>query len=121
MGRMKHRREKQEERKQDMIWTPGMRKQNRGEIPTPREAPSLIGELVGTEEKHLQLSEEGEVADLRQIEQIQWPCMPILGWCSLVHMGAGRWSVDIREKIQGEDCCWFWGDSLRGWEGRNPK
>ena len=47
--------------------------------------------------------------------------MPILGWCSRVHMGAGRWSVEIREKIHGEDCCWLWGDSLRGWEGRNPK
>ena len=69
---MKERREKEGERKRDRTCTPGgvgVGSWSRGEIPASGEAPSLMGKSVGTEGKHLRLSEEGEATNLWQMGQ----------------------------------------------------
>ena len=39
--------------------------------------------------------------------------------CSQVCKEAGSWCVGIGEQAQSENCCWLWGDGLRGREGGN--
>ena len=38
---------------------------------------------------------------------------------SQVCKGAGSWCVGTGEQAQSENCCWLWGDGLRGREGGN--
>ena len=46
-----------------------------------------------------------------------------LDWdvCSQVCKGAGSWCMEMVEQAESKNCCWLWGDGLRGWEGRNPQ
>ena len=61
-----------------------------------------------------------------RVRNIQMVCTMALrapDWdvCSQVCKGAGSWSVGIREQAWSKNCCWLWGDGLRGWEGGNPQ
>ena len=77
----------------------------------------------------MRLSEEGEAADLWQTGQSEkytdglygGPVCPGLGRVFTGVQDAGSWSVGIRELAWGKNCCWLWGDRLRGWEGGNPQ
>ena len=85
-----------------------------------------MGKSVGTEGKHLRLSEESEVTNLWQTGQSEndtdgpycGPTCPMGMW---VHQctWAGSWSMGIREQTWGEDCCWLWEYGLRDREGGN--
>ena len=79
-----------------------------------------MGKLIGTEGTHLRLLEEGEAANLWQMGQSE-KYTDGLYICSQVCKGAGSWCVGIGEQAQSENCCWLWGDGLKGWKGGNPQ
>ena len=72
----------------------------------------------------LRVSEESPATSLWQAGQSETysdgpchsPACPRLKQVSAVATGAGCWNVGFGEQIWGEDHCWLWGDSLRGWE-----
>ena len=39
--------------------------------------------------------------------------------CSQVCKGAGSWCVGNEEQAWSNNCCWLWGDGVRGQEGGN--
>ena len=86
-----------------------------------------MGKSIGTEGKHLRLSEEGEVANLWQVGQSEkyadgpYHALRALDWavCSQVCKGAGSWCMGTGEQARSENCCWLWGDGLRGQEQGN--
>ena len=41
--------------------------------------------------------------------------------CSQLCKGAGSWCMGIGEQAQSKNCCWLWGEKLRGLEGGNLK
>ena len=82
------------------------------------------GKLVGTEEKHLELSEESKRAILGQEGQSETytddlghnpVCFSLEHVSACVHR---TWVLD-HEQTKGEDCYWLWGESLRGLEWGN--
>ena len=88
-----------------------------------------MGKSSGTEGKHSRLLEEGEAANLWQMGQNEKytdgpyhsPTCPRLGHASQVCKGTGSWSMGIGEQAWSDNCCWLWGDGLRGQEGGNPQ
>ena len=85
-----------------------------------------LGQFIGTEGKHLILSEKDETADLWQFKwseshmDVPWPCVLWTG--TQVHqnawrLGAGAWGL---ESNSGQGLLVIVERHLRGWEGRNP-
>ena len=99
---------------------------NSGKPPLQRGNPLSDGE-IGTEGKHLRLLEEGEAADpwqmdrVRNTQMVHTAALHASGWdmCSQVCKWAGSWCMGIEEQAQSKNCCWLWGDGLRGREGGN--
>ena len=122
---MEKRREKEEERKRDEPCTRGGGAEAEERFPNSGKPPLHWGNRLG---------QKGSICRKR----VKWPicgrwdrvrntqavctaalCAPDWDMCSQVCKGAGSWSVGIEEQAQSNNCCWLWGDGLRGWKGGN--
>lgn len=117
LGRTKEGREK-EESEQDWTCTPRWGSWSRGQIPA-------LGQLFGTEEKHLRLL-ESKAADLWQSE---WRTTKTIPGAALHTLDRNispldctvtrSWTIWIGEQSQGEVYCWLWKDGPKGHEGED--